>query len=124
MRAATDPLVKVGLRVKGRLSGGLMPGLAVVALYIGLMAATPLTASASPQYLTAFLKRYPAAASTQLNSCRVCRTAAIPALNSYGRAFKSHNHSFRAIGKLDSDKDGSTNLQEIMAGTWPGVPGK
>ncbi len=30
--------------------------------------------------------------------------------------------SFKAIEKLDSDKDGVTNLKEIQAGTLPGDP--
>lgn len=30
--------------------------------------------------------------------------------------------AFRAIEKLDSDKDGFTNLREIQAGTLPGDP--
>jgi hypothetical protein len=106
--------------------GGLALGLGAIVMLAGLMLATPLTAHASPNYLTAFKKAYPVAKYPKvkkISSCKLCHTTA-PALNPYGSDFASHGHSFTAINNLDSDKDGSTNLAEIKAGTWPGIPGK
>jgi hypothetical protein len=46
-------------------------------------------------------------------------------LNPYGKDLQKHGGdeaAFRAIGTLDSDKDGATNAEEIKAGTLPGDP--
>jgi hypothetical protein len=60
--------------------------------------------------------------------CVVCHAAMPPtkALNAYGADYLKQktrdNAALRAIEKLDSDKDGATNIQEITAGTLPGDP--
>ena len=81
-----------------------------------------LVAQASPRYRRAFLARYPATEGTKLAECRTCHLALPPANNPYGAAFKAAHFTFDEIEKLDSDKDGATNLAEIKALTYPGDP--
>lgn len=83
-------------------------------------------AFAGKAYLTAFNKKYGTAA-TKLNTCNLCHTASIPALNAYGKAFAlKHNtgvsvaKAYTLIQALDSDKDTFTNIAEIKARTFPG----
>jgi len=81
-----------------------------------------LVAQASPRYRRAFLAKYPKAENTRLGECTTCHQAAPPALNPYGAAFKAAHYTFDDLEKLDSDKDGVTNLAEIKALTLPGDP--
>ena len=76
--------------------------------------------------LTTFNAKYGTSA-TRLNTCSVCHTASIPALNSYGNAFKNKwksgltpGQALGAIQPLDSDRDTFTNIREIKARTFPG----
>jgi len=69
--------------------------------------------------------KYPNIVNTGLNSCDLCHTSNIPNLNPYGQAYKDNGRNSAALGaieSLDSDGDGFTNLQEIMALTFPGNP--
>ncbi len=69
--------------------------------------------------------KYPNIVNTRLNSCSLCHTSVIPNLNPYGQAYKSNGRSIAALSaieSLDSDSDGFTNIQEIMALTFPGDP--
>lgn len=43
-------------------------------------------------------------------------------LNRFGADFDRNGHSIERIAKLDSDRDGYTNGQELSAGTFPGDP--
>lgn len=58
--------------------------------------------------------------------CGVCHVKTTGgALNPYGTALKGKAvtaASLKAIEKVDSDKDGKTNIVEIKAGTNPGDP--
>ncbi len=66
--------------------------------------------------------RYPNIANSRIDTCSLCHTSA-PALNPYGSAYKSagrNSAALAAIEPLDSDGDGWTNLQEIIALTFPG----
>jgi hypothetical protein len=80
------------------------------------------SALAVTDFLTLFNNKYGTAA-TVLNTCNVCHTAAIPALNSYGQDFSntgSNEAALDSIASLDSDGDGATNIAEINARTFPG----
>ncbi len=58
-----------------------------------------------------------------LGSCITCHTSPTgPALNQYGIDFFVNRYNFEAIEPLDSDGDGSNNLIEILADTFPGDP--
>ncbi len=83
-----------------------------------LLVALSGTAFAIGTYMPQFQNRYGVAGST-IDTCRLCHTI-IPALNSYGTAFRTASRNFAAIEGLDSDGDGRTNIQEITAGTFPG----
>jgi len=45
------------------------------------------------------------------------------ALNPYGSHYKAYGRNFAAIESLDSDGDGFSNIDEIIADSWPGDPG-
>jgi len=84
-------------------------------------------ASAKSSYLDGFTTKYGSVAGTSYN-CNICHTT-VPALNSYGTDFAgttipSHTaHVFDAgLETRDSDGDTFTNLEEIIAGTFPGDP--
>lgn len=56
--------------------------------------------------------------------CQLCHTKGVT-LNPYGMTLKGKTievASFKAIEKLDSDKDKFSNIAEIKAGTLPGDP--
>lgn len=62
--------------------------------------------------------------------CLLCHSKAPftkTALNAYGKDLAKQAKprtaaAFKAVERLDSDKDGVTNLKEIQAGTLPGDP--
>src|SRR5262245_65787411 len=91
---------------------------ALAAVTLALLLA--LVAQASPRYRRAFLAKYPPAENTTLGECGTCHQATPPALNPYGAAFKAAHYTFDDIEKVDSDKDGASNLAEIKALTLPG----
>jgi hypothetical protein len=94
----------------------------VVALVMGMLS----TAHAVSGYLSNFNKAYDAkygTAGSRLDSCLLCHTtsnASSSARNPYGSAFGKNGHSFAAIESLDSDGDTFSNLDEIIAKTFPG----
>lgn len=60
-----------------------------------------------------------------INTCSLCHTSA-PALNPYGAALGALPVTvavLTAAEPADSDSDGSANIVEINAGTYPGDPG-
>ena len=67
---------------------------------------------------------YPNIVGSRIDTCALCHTSSIPNLNPYGAAYKAQGRfltsSLKAIEALDSDGDKFTNLQEIMALTFPG----
>jgi len=83
-----------------------------------------LVAQANPRYRRAFLAKYPKAEGTKLAECTTCHRSVsqMPAINPYGAAFKAAHYTFDDLEKLDSDKDGVSNLAEITALTYPGDP--
>lgn len=94
--------------------------------------ATPPIASAKPDFLTAFVARYPSA--TRLFGCGICHRdfngpqSEEGALNSYGQAFEEAGGESQPASALatiegrDSDNDGTNNVDEILqeAGFMPG----
>ena len=88
----------------------------ILALVVGISS----MASGSDGYLSQFNTRY-GTTGTKLDSCTLCHST-IPALNSYGTAFKNKGHNFATIEPLDSDGDGFSNIVEINARTFPGNP--
>lgn len=84
--------------------------------------------------LKSFKQTYPGK-EPKAYSCKVCHLGAIGKkgdLNAYGLALqklkapadakKLTEKDFKAIEKVDADKDGASNLDEITAGTFPGDP--
>ena len=86
----------------------------------------PQTGRAVPSYLNAFNARYGTSA-TRLNTCLLCHTNAIPALNPYGRSVLGQlsrgfaiDAALTRIHRVDSDRDRFTNIREIRARKFPG----
>lgn len=83
-------------------------------------------AIASIAWQKIFMDNYKPKADTALAKakCQICHTKGAE-LNLYGKALNAKPKtaaSLKAVEKLDSDKDGFTNLEEIKAGTLPGDP--
>ncbi len=101
-----------------------------LAVAAGLLLLTA-TAAALPSDLTTFRNLYSPREDTALGKagCLICHTTTPPTkqVNPYGADLARQGTTraeaaFRAIEKLDSDKDGFTNIAEIRAGTLPGDP--
>ncbi len=93
--------------------------LLVTAFLLACAAAIP--ARANDTWMAAFESQYPAAAGTRIDDCLLCHTVSgRSARNVYGTAYGNASHNFTTIENLDSDGDGSTNLAEITALTFPG----
>ena len=75
-------------------------------------------AFAKPAVLSSFKVKYPTAKT--LFTCKTCHDAT-PKLNYYGMELQKSALDFAAFEAVDSDGDGKTNLEEITAGTNPGV---
>ncbi|MGQ9542125.1 MAG: hypothetical protein ACUVTY_13690 [Armatimonadota bacterium] len=99
------------------------------ALAMGLM----VTALATPKYFVVCKKTYPAVPNSELAKakCTVCHMKG-KELNVYGKdvdkVLKEKKTKeltaeiLKSIEKLDSDKDGVSNGDELKAGTLPGDP--
>jgi hypothetical protein len=93
----------------------------VLAAVIVAVAAGSL-AYAQPRFMRQFTARYPATAKSKLADCRTCHTTQGSTLNPYGKTLRDSTLRFAAVEKLDSDRDGVSNLKEIQALTFPGDP--
>lgn len=96
---------------------------ASVLVAFGLAIAAP--AQATSGYREAFAARYPNSLSQLRAGCNTCHGGSSGSLNSYGRDLRQSNAGSReqrlaAVEGVDSDKEGSSNLIEIDAGTQPG----
>ena len=101
-------------------------GIMLVAILCPAAFATPLL----QQQLTDVAKVRPGTA-LDLAKCKSCHTSP-PKLNPFGRDLKAEmtrqkSKTFtpavwKALGRLDSDKDGVSNRLEVEAGTLPGDP--
>lgn len=68
-----------------------------------------------------FVEQYPESIDSQLNSCRTCHSPVITDfLNHYGLALREAKLKFEDIETVDSDEDGTSNLDEITAASLPG----
>jgi len=64
---------------------------------------------------------YPHITGSAIDRCALCHVSQSDlGLDPYGRDYHEHQGDFAAIEALDSDGDGFTNLQEILALTFPG----
>jgi hypothetical protein len=99
-----------------------LSGLVLLATMVWL--SHPAMVSANSNDLASVEAKYPNIVGTRLDSCSLCHTSP-PTLNVYGAAYLAagrNTAAFAAIENVDSDKDGWTNIQEIMALTFPGDP--
>lgn len=99
-----------------------MKRLMVCVIAMSVLAVVATSALATPGYLKRFNAKYHTAG-TRLNSCKVCHTSP-PTLNPYGQAFAKSGFNFAAIERLDSDGDGISNIKEIRARRFPGIPNR
>jgi hypothetical protein len=86
------------------------------------------TADAKDQYTLDFNAYYGtdgAKGGTTMGTCTTCHLNpdGKGGENPYGTHFKAYGRNFAAVEPLDSDGDGFTNIEEIIADTWPGDPG-
>jgi hypothetical protein len=96
---------------------------ACVAITLILLGLTqPMPALASSAHLFTARALYPHLVGTRLDSCSLCHTAYLPLLNYYGLTLWAYDHNFEAIEPYDSDGDGWSNLDELLALTNPGDP--
>ncbi|MDH7602683.1 MAG: hypothetical protein QHI38_11115 [Armatimonadota bacterium] len=88
------------------------------------------TALATLKWQKAFNDLYKPSADSQIKKakCALCHLddKGKKGLNPYGKLLqkkkKAEPGSFKAVEKLDADKDGFSNIDEIKAGTLPGDP--
>jgi hypothetical protein len=104
----------------------------LIPMVLGLMALGG-SAMALPAMLKVFESTYKVPANSNLHkaSCAICHIQP-PTLNPYGKDLKKlvdasgkkilTPEMLKKIEKLDSDKDGFTNIAEIKADTLPGDP--
>jgi len=91
-------------------------------LVIAISLAVGGTAYAVSGYLSTFNSTY-GTAGTRLDDCALCHIGIATPRNNFAADFAAGGHNFdAALEALDSDGDGFTNLEEIMALTFPGDP--
>jgi len=98
---------------------------AVLATAAFLLAAAifPSAAAGVPDYLANFRTAYPASLSDNQASCALCHTKTTSELNAYGHMVQTHGTSvaaIKAIGSLDADGNGISNVVEIATNAQPG----
>lgn len=93
-----------------------------------VLVAFALTAIATPAFKAVFDKTYSPKPGTALAKagCVVCHTKmGSKDLNSYGKELKGKPMtaaSLKSIEKMDANKNGVSNIDEIKAGKLPGAP--
>jgi hypothetical protein len=95
----------------------------VLALGMVWLTSSPVLVKAASSDLSMVRTRYTVMSGSRIDSCNLCHTASIPALNSYGAAYKAKGRTDAALVAIqgtDTDGDGFTNLQELNALTFPG----
>lgn len=92
-----------------------------------------ITAMATPKHMATFWKTYPTTKDKPVGKakCVACHVKG-KELNDYGKDLQREMQArktkdltveiLRAVEKLDSDKDGASNGDELKAGTLPGDP--
>jgi hypothetical protein len=90
------------------------------------MLARPNNVSANSNDYAGARTQFPNIVGTRLDTCMFCHASSGPPnLNPFGMAYINNGRSqaaLVAIQNLDSDGDGFTNIQEIIALTFPGDP--
>ncbi len=91
---------------------------------IAVLAILSTAALASIAWQKLFMDTYKPKADSELAKakCKICHVKGSE-LNVYGKALNAKPKtaaSLKAVEKLDSDKDGVSNIDEIKAGTLPG----
>ena len=85
---------------------------------------TTVPAQAKSSYLTSFRSTYNTAyhvTGSRLDTCSLCHPGGdTGSLNNYASAYRAASHKFANVEGADSDTDGYTNIQEIVALTFPG----
>ncbi len=72
-----------------------------------------------------FISQYPDAAGTELDTCETCHSPVVKDfLNQYGLDLRNNNMNFLAVEKMDSDRDGMANGEEIFGKLLPGSQSK
>ncbi len=101
------------LRVGVVVFGSLLAMLIVIGL-------RPAAGLAKTSFLGDFNAEY-STGGTRIDSCSVCHVAGNSFdRNDYGQDWKDNSKNFTAIEGIDSDGDGWTNIEEIVALTFPG----
>ncbi len=81
----------------------------------------PATTFATPGIMKMFISKYPEVKESQLASCRTCHLPANDnCLNGYAVSLRENSLDFGAVEELDSDEDGTSNIEEIKAQQLPG----
>lgn len=93
---------------------------------VAIIAILSTAALASIAWQKVFMDTYKPKPDSELAKakCKICHVKGSE-LNAYGKAINGKPKtaaSLKAIEKLDSDKDGVSNINEIKAGTLPGDP--
>jgi len=104
------------------------PILKIFLMILGIAALTAAAfgaAHAKESYTTSFNSTYGTDGTkngTTLGSCITCHLTPDGKGNEnpYGLHYKAYGHNFAAVEPLDSDGDGFSNIDEIIADTWPG----
>lgn len=106
---------------KNSFTSALFIGLAAILLVAGLTMVNrpPEITHAQFADLTAAQTQYSNISGSALDACGLCHTATF-GFNDYGLAYASAGKDFAAIEGQDSDGDGFTNIEEILALTFPG----
>jgi mono/diheme cytochrome c family protein len=105
------------MAMNGFKAGTIVTAVAVVASVVAAWGQL----QATPSLQTSFVGTYPAVADTKLDNCATCHMpVSTDSLNSYGLAVRDAKLRFKDIESRDSDGDGKTNLEEILALSYPG----
>jgi hypothetical protein len=96
----------------------------VQVMLVALLAAVAFAAiaGARPATKRKFASTYSEARGTKLDACVTCHTGTTTDLNAYGEDLRSAETDFEKVEKADSDGDGSRNVDEIKALSFPGDP--
>ncbi len=96
----------------------------ILLISLALLLLLPSPSQAEQRFLVRLIDQYPHLADTKLNDCLVCHAQGVGggSTNDFAHDYFDNSFSYTKIEDFDSDGDGFTNLEEIMAGTFPGNP--
>jgi hypothetical protein len=102
--------------------GGLIGFMLVAAVVFVALLGVAQSVQAFNSDMSAAYDQYPLIQNSRLDSCTLCHMSGSFARNTYGQAYQASGRDFITIEILDSDGDGYSNLEEIMALSFPGNP--